>query len=307
MTEPNLRFPAVFCENLRFPAKICGFLRFPAPSKCLNFQEKGWICENLRFSAKICVLGSLCHLSSVPLSSPWCAFFCCKRRHFTRALPNFQSRLKISIEIEIFQARLNCFNLWAHRDEKKKSLTHERTTLAWNVHSCPGLVATIHLSPFTHCFRKFFWRSFMVFSATTLPNSHNHSYVRHSLSKFTSEWFTNHSNHIHRFTPITRVVATKCPGHHVLFCNQGGARIERTYIDWRCDSELKAWFFSDFSGRPWQNLPPIWVIHMATRRPAHNTPIHMSGGANYLPKFLPISFFRRASRFVGVSGHLALH
>ena len=63
MTEPNLRFPAVFCENLRFCAKICA-------SKCLNFQEKGWIfCENLRFSAKICVLGSLCHLSSVPLSS----------------------------------------------------------------------------------------------------------------------------------------------------------------------------------------------------------------------------------------------
>ena len=30
----------------------------------------------------------------------------------------------------------------------------------------------------------------------------------------------------------------------------------------------------------------------------------MSGGANYLPKFLPISFFRRASRYKGVSGHL---
>ena len=28
---------------------------------------------------------------------------------------------------------------------------------------------------------------------------------------------------------------------------------------------------SDFSDRPWQNLP----IHMATRRPAQNTPIHM--------------------------------
>ena len=27
VTEPNLRFPAVFCENLRFSAKICGFLR----------------------------------------------------------------------------------------------------------------------------------------------------------------------------------------------------------------------------------------------------------------------------------------
>ena len=56
MTEPNLRFPAVFCENLRFSAKICSFLRFSAPSKCWNFQGKGRICENLRFSAKICVL-----------------------------------------------------------------------------------------------------------------------------------------------------------------------------------------------------------------------------------------------------------
>ena len=73
MTEPNLRFPAGLCENLRFSAKIRGFLRFPAPSTCLNFQEKGWICENLRFSAKIWVLGSLCHLSSVPLSVPWFA------------------------------------------------------------------------------------------------------------------------------------------------------------------------------------------------------------------------------------------
>ena len=31
---------------------------------------------------------------------------------------------------------------------------------------------------------------------------------------------------------------------------------------------------SDFSSRPWRNLPP-WVFHMATRRPAQNTPIHM--------------------------------
>ena len=29
---------------------------------------------------------------------------------------------------------------------------------------------------------------------------------------------------------------------------------------------------SDFSSRPWRNLLPTWVIHMATRRPAHNTP-----------------------------------
>ena len=48
-----------------------------------------------------------------------------------------------------------------------------------------------------------------VCSATRTPNSQNHSYVHYSLSKFTGEWFTNHSNHIHIFTPITRIVPTK--------------------------------------------------------------------------------------------------
>ena len=47
------------------------------------------------------------------------------------------------------------------------------------------------------------------FSATRTPNSQNHSYLHYSLSKFMGEWFTNHSNHIHIFTPITRIVATK--------------------------------------------------------------------------------------------------
>ena len=74
VTEPNLRFPAVFCENLRFSAKSCGFLRFPAPSKCWNLQEilrrRGESAKIRGFSAKICVLGSLCHLRSVTLSSP---------------------------------------------------------------------------------------------------------------------------------------------------------------------------------------------------------------------------------------------
>ena len=65
VTEPNLRFTAKIFGFLR----ICGFLRFPAPSKCLNFQEKGWICENLRFSAENLRLGLFCHLSSVPLSA----------------------------------------------------------------------------------------------------------------------------------------------------------------------------------------------------------------------------------------------
>ena len=32
---------------------------------------------------------------------------------------------------------------------------------------------------------------------------------------------------------------------------------------------------SDFSSKPWRNLPRTRAIHMATRRPAHNTPIHM--------------------------------
>ena len=72
-------------------------------------------------------------------------------------------------------------------------------------------MATIHFSPFTCCFRRFLWPSFTgCFSATTTPNSQNHFYVHYSLSKFRGEWFTNHSNHIHIFTPITRAVATKC-------------------------------------------------------------------------------------------------
>ena len=55
------------------------------------------------------------------------------------------------------------------------------------------------------------------FFSTRTPNSQNHSYVHYSLSKFTSEWSTNHSNRIHRFNPIPRTVATtgqiRCPLH----------------------------------------------------------------------------------------------
>ena len=36
---------------------------------------------------------------------------------------------------------------------------------------------------------------------------------------------------------------------------------------------------SDFSRKPWRNLPPTWVIHMAARRPAHNAPIQMTCGS----------------------------
>ena len=64
----HLRWQSPISGFLRLSAKIfyvlrksAVFLWFPAPSKCLNFQEKGWICENLRFSAN----------SSVPLGVPW--------------------------------------------------------------------------------------------------------------------------------------------------------------------------------------------------------------------------------------------
>ena len=47
---------------------FCGFLH--PPIKCLNFHEKWRICKISGFLRKIFVLGSLCHLMSVTLSSP---------------------------------------------------------------------------------------------------------------------------------------------------------------------------------------------------------------------------------------------
>ena len=48
-----------------------------------------------------------------------------------------------------------------------------------------------------------------------------------------------------------------------------GPKIQKkNNLDWNVQ-------FGDFSSRPWWNLPSTWVIHMATRRPSHNTPIHM--------------------------------
>ena len=52
-----------------------------------------------------------------------------------------------------------------------------------------------------------------VLSATRRLNSLNHSYVHYSQSKFMGERFTNHSNHVHIFIPITRIVPTKVPRH----------------------------------------------------------------------------------------------
>ena len=51
VTEPNLRFPAVFCENLRFSAKICGFLRLPNAGISSRRGESAKICGFLRKSA----------------------------------------------------------------------------------------------------------------------------------------------------------------------------------------------------------------------------------------------------------------
>ena len=69
--DPISTQSAVSCESLRFSAKICGFLRFPAPSKCFNFQEKGWICENLRVFCENMRLGSSPDLDlKSPFSGP---------------------------------------------------------------------------------------------------------------------------------------------------------------------------------------------------------------------------------------------
>ena len=51
VTEPNLRFPAAFCENLRFSTKICGFLRPPNAGISRRRGESAKICGFLRISA----------------------------------------------------------------------------------------------------------------------------------------------------------------------------------------------------------------------------------------------------------------
>ena len=51
------------------------------------------------------------------------------------------------------------------------------------------------------------------------------------------------------------------------------------------------------SSSPWRNLPPTWVTHMATRRPAHNTLIHM----DFLYCFLKMHQVHVDRRVVGWS------
>ena len=169
------------------------------------------------------------------------------------------------------------------------------------------LVATIHFSPFTCCFRKFFRRSFTGFFRnenaeftqsllcslfTKFTGECNHSHV-HSLftangssecssihvsigdtktaqfienkqtnrsgkggriamrcrgfipitnhandhywlSSVHSEWFTNHSNHIHTFTPITRIVATKLWLKWLGITNLGFQLNYLSWLEWNC-------------------------------------------------------------------------
>ena len=64
----------------------------------------------------------------------------------------------------------------------------------------------VHVQP---CFCRLLGFHSRFLSATRTPNSHNHFYVDYSPSKLTGERFTNHSDHIHIFTPITRIVVTK--------------------------------------------------------------------------------------------------
>ena len=58
MTEPNLRFPAVFCENLKnsvfcenlwFSAVSCALQMLEFPGEGVNLRKSAVFCENLRF------------------------------------------------------------------------------------------------------------------------------------------------------------------------------------------------------------------------------------------------------------------
>ena len=70
-------------------------------------------------------------------------------------------------------------------------------------------MATIHFS-FTCCFRRFLRRSFTGLFPQRERQIHRITltFTVHYLNS-RATWFTNHSNHIHIFTPITRIVATK--------------------------------------------------------------------------------------------------
>ena len=49
VTEPNLRFPAVFCENLRFSAASCPLQMLQFPGERVNLRKSAVFCKNLRF------------------------------------------------------------------------------------------------------------------------------------------------------------------------------------------------------------------------------------------------------------------
>ena len=58
VTEPNLRFPAVFCENLRFSAVSCALRMLEFPGEGVNLQKSAVFFENLRFGLSVTLVPS---------------------------------------------------------------------------------------------------------------------------------------------------------------------------------------------------------------------------------------------------------
>ena len=114
-----------------------------------------------------------------------------------------------------------------------------------------GSVPSRHHSLFSvHMLFLQFWGGFICgfFATTRTPTSPNHSYLHYSLCKFTGEWFTNHSNHIHRFTLITRIVATK-------FQNNWEVRVIRL-TSWVSEQERPLSVVSEPRQSPAWNMDP---------------------------------------------------
>ena len=53
VTEPNLRFPAFFCENLRLSALSCALQMLHFPGEGANLPKSAVFCKNLRFGLSL--------------------------------------------------------------------------------------------------------------------------------------------------------------------------------------------------------------------------------------------------------------
>ena len=84
----------------------------------------------------------------------------------------------------------------------------QNKTLKTSYFCLARLVVTIHFSVhmlFPQVFQAFIHGFFL----QQERRIHTITLMHYSLSKFTGEWFANHSNPIHICTPITRIVTTK--------------------------------------------------------------------------------------------------